>query len=533
MQTLFTPAVQTADMGPLKPNPAGNSVSAETPESFARVFEASQKEATPKPETPKPEAAVTNLEAPVIPQPEQTPSSAETPSAPLFIQASIQSLLLNLPEPENRVQSEIPLPVETDQAPQITDLLLKGLEKDQDVPVQTVPTEEVQVSSAQSTIQEPSPNTTEKTELPAPEQSSPTTEQAVHPQSLVAASPAAEMASLPATAASPPTAPIPQSEQKKEVEQLGKTDAPRQTQTVSQAVVATPATEQKPPISDVAAKAEPEVEQGLGTESENGLEKGQDTDSEVRTFGGSPTASIQQASSDLPVLKQTAQMAQLATVPAQAQAIQTNTPSLQSVLMTRQDNLEPQNPLSAQGSEPLQAMAGHAATAPSAELAPSLQGAQSPIPLMPESPSIPKELALPSEAHPRPATEPENLRFAPLGERIRLLRQAGQNQMRLNLQPAELGRVSLQIVQKEQELHLHIFTDTVMAKELWKAKSANSNNHSCNRDCIYSNVKLKSIPNTTSTVVRVFLRNARPNKVPKRAHKICPLIGMKQSLNWT
>ena len=464
MQTLFTPAVQTADMGALKPNPAGNSVSAETPESFARVFEASQKEATPKPE-----AAVTNLEAHAIPPAAQPPSNAEAPTAPLFIQASIQSLLLNLPEPENGEQSETALPVEPVQAPQITDLLLKGLSKapEASVPTESVPTEEVQVSS-QDTIQAPassSTDTTENNETSAPKQSPPTTAQ---PQSLVAPSPAVEKAPLPATAAIPPTAPVPQSEQTKEVEQLGKADTPRQIQTVSQAVAPAPATEQKSSISEVAAKAEPELEQKLGTASEKEWETEQDTDSEARTFGSSPTAARQQASSDLPVLTQTAQMAQLPTVPAQVN--QTNPPALQSVLVTRQDPLEPKNSLSVQGSDPLQAIAGHAVTAPSDELTPSLHGVQSPIHLSSESPSIPKELAVPSETPPRPATEPENLRFAPLGERIRLLRQAGQNQMRLNLQPAELGRVSLQIVQKEQELHLHIFTDTVMAKELLESQ---------------------------------------------------------------
>jgi len=464
MQTLFTPAVQTADMGSLKPNPPGNSVSAEPPESFARVFEASKKEATPTPEAPKPESAETSLDAPVIPQPEQTPSSAEAPPAPLFIQASIQSLLLNLPEPENLTQSETALPVEPVQAPQITAFLLKGLNKAPETPL---PTEEVQ-ASAPGTTQGPSASTTDATEnrgSPVPEQSAPAPEQTVQTQALVAPSPAAEVAPLPVTAEIPPTAPIPSTEQTEAVEQLRQTDAATQPQTVSQAVVAAP-------VPTTVAK--PEREQGQEIKSEQGLETEQETEqetgSEVKSFGGSSTSSTPQAADTLPVLKQTAQRAQLPAESAQAQPVQPRDPSLQSASVTRQDNLWPKNSPSDQGLEPLQPGSGQPATAPPPELTPSLQAGQSHLSLTPESPNTSRELAVPSEAPSRPATDSENLRFAPLGERIRLLRQAGQNQMRLNLQPAELGRVSLQIVQKEQELHLHIFTDTVMAKELLESQ---------------------------------------------------------------
>ncbi|MBT9548278.1 MAG: flagellar hook-length control protein FliK [Candidatus Sericytochromatia bacterium] len=461
MQTLFTPALQTADMGSLKPNPPGNSVSTEPPESFARVFEASQREATtPQPETPKPETAPTSLDAPVIPQPEQTPSSAEAPPVPLFIQASIQSLLLNLPEPEDRTQSETALPAEPVQDPQITALLLKGLSKAPETPL---PTEDVQTSATGGT-QGPSvsttdtANATENTATPAPEQ----TEQK---QSRVSPSPAAEVVPLPVTAEIPPSAPIPQIEHTKAVEQARQTDAAKQSQTVSQTGVATSA-----------AEAEPKLEQTWETESEQKQEsepeKEQETDSQVRTFVASPRFSTQQTSSDLPVLKQAAQMGHLASV--SAQAVQPSVPSLPSASVTRQDHLQDHLGVkifpSDQGLESLQPGSSQTAPAPTPELAPSLPVGPSHIPLMSESPNTQRDLALPFETPPRPATAPENLRFAPLGERIRLLRQAGQSQMRLNLQPAELGRVSLQIVQKEQELHLHIFTDTVMAKELLESQ---------------------------------------------------------------
>jgi flagellar hook-length control protein FliK len=464
MQTLFTPAVQTADMGPLKPLTPGNSVSTESPESFACVFEATQKETTPKQplETP-----ITSSDTPVIPTPEQTISSAEAPPAPLFIQASIQSLLLNLPEPENGEQSETVPPVEPVQEPQMTDLLLKGLSKDQETPL---PTEEVQVS-APSTIQEPLSSTTDTTDTtkntasPAPEQSPSTTEQTRQVQPAVAPSPAAEMAHVPVTAEILPATPIPATEQTEAVTQVRQTDAQTQPQTVSQAVLPAPVP---------TTVAEPEREQGREFKSEQGLEieheTEHETDSEVRTFLASPTSSTQQTSSTLPVLKQTAQMVQLPAEPTQTQPIQPKDPSPGSVSLTSQDNLWPKSSPLDQGLEPLQPSGGQTGTAQTPEQATSLHGGPPLIPVTPESPNTPKELAAPSETPPRPATESENLRFAPLGERIRLLRQAGQNQMRLNLQPAELGRVSLQILQKEQELHLHIFTDTVMAKELLESQ---------------------------------------------------------------
>jgi flagellar hook-length control protein FliK len=58
----------------------------------------------------------------------------------------------------------------------------------------------------------------------------------------------------------------------------------------------------------------------------------------------------------------------------------------------------------------------------------------------------------------------------PLLERMRLMRQDGQNQIRMSLQPAELGRVSLQLLQKDQALHLQIFTETFMAKDLLESQ---------------------------------------------------------------
>jgi flagellar hook-length control protein FliK len=163
-------------------------------------------------------------------------------------------------------------------------------------------------------------------------------------------------------------------------------------------------------------------------------------------------------------------MAQLPAEPAQNQPVQPKDPSLGLASLTSQDNLGSKSSPLDQGWEALQPSGGQTGTVQTPEQASSLHGGPPLIPITPESPSTPKELAAPSETPPRPATESENLRFAPLGERIRLLRQAGQNQMRLNLQPAELGRVSLQILQKEQELHLHIFTDTVMAKELLESQ---------------------------------------------------------------
>ncbi|PIQ28626.1 hypothetical protein COW36_12360 [bacterium (Candidatus Blackallbacteria) CG17_big_fil_post_rev_8_21_14_2_50_48_46] len=61
---------------------------------------------------------------------------------------------------------------------------------------------------------------------------------------------------------------------------------------------------------------------------------------------------------------------------------------------------------------------------------------------------------------------PEKTGLQMMGEKIRLLRQEGGNEIRLSLKPAELGKISLQMVQQNQELKLHIFTDTVLAREV-------------------------------------------------------------------
>lgn len=67
----------------------------------------------------------------------------------------------------------------------------------------------------------------------------------------------------------------------------------------------------------------------------------------------------------------------------------------------------------------------------------------------------------------RPEIPPAIQQFS---ERIRLMRQEGRHEIRLSLKPAELGKISLQLIQQDQQLKMHILTETVMAKDLLESQ---------------------------------------------------------------
>lgn len=59
-----------------------------------------------------------------------------------------------------------------------------------------------------------------------------------------------------------------------------------------------------------------------------------------------------------------------------------------------------------------------------------------------------------------------------LAEKIRLMRLVDRHELRLSLKPAELGKISLQLVQQEQQLKLCVFTETWVARDLLESHMA-------------------------------------------------------------
>jgi len=433
MQTLFSPLSQTAEMGPSKPSqPAQSVVPAEGPESFAVVFDETQKQHL---ETPS--------ESPALSAPEPPPTHAEAPPAALFIQASIQSLLLNLGPVTDPVETASEAVAEADtQMPPITEVPSDAAE------TPTLPEGQIPVPNSAEALPKPA----EKPNTPQPAQA------ADSPAPLQAE----EQPPFPVTSVTTQTAPKQTTEQPNEQssEQSSEPTGPSvppavQTQTAPQGAIST-----ESPI--------PVLESGSQTEqnqSDSPSEAETETESEPKTQVFLSLPHPPKAPIDLAPTKEIHSTISPMPTPQLVQATDLS-PHLNA--WADQDPLQAQPPLSHLGLENLQPSQGIPAT-------PTTESAAAQMPLLQmsaptESLHVSKEQTVPAETSPRLTTEAENLRFAPLGERIRLLRQAGQNQMRLNLQPAELGRVSLQIVQKEQELHLHIFTDTVLAKELLESQ---------------------------------------------------------------
>ncbi|MGE3724462.1 MAG: flagellar hook-length control protein FliK [Candidatus Sericytochromatia bacterium] len=434
MQTLFSPLSQTAEVGPSKPNqPAQSVVPAEGSESFAMVFDETQKQHL---ETP--------AESPTPSVPEPLPTNAEAPPAALFIQASIQSLLLNLGPVTDPVGPTSEAVADSQMAP-ITESPSDAAE------TPALPDGQIPVPSSAEAFPKPAettntPQAAQAADSPAPLQ-------------------VAEQPPFPASSETTQTAPEQSSEQPNEQssEQSSAPTGPGappavQTQTAPQGAVSTesplPVLEPNKPIQAEQSQSESPSETEAETEAET------ENEPKTQVFWGPPRP--KQAPIALAQTKET--HSAISPMPTPQLVRETDlSPDLNA--LTDQDPL--QSPLPHSGLENLQP--SHVPATPTTESA----AVQMPLLQMSapaESTQVSKELTAPAETSPKPTTEAENLRFAPLGERIRLLRQTGQNQMRLNLQPAELGRVSLQIVQKEQELHLHIFTDTVLAKELLESQ---------------------------------------------------------------